>query len=230
MKSYSCIACTRPARSGGIMLELHGWRCVGEVLDDLLAALVARLARASSVRRSIPAPLLVEDLVELLGDVVVDAAEVAVLELLAAGAGAAARASRARPMSSLAVAVLEALLEHPAQRGVEVAVVQQVVGHLREERVGVEVEADLRAVPPGVPEATLHRDDSTGLVGSESRRRSRADRRASRRRPGPDGFRTRRAGSRRCRGRSSRPSRGSRSSGPRRSPEMRSARTSRATA
>ena len=51
------------------------------------------------------------------------------------------------PMSSLAVAVLEALLQHPAQRRVQVAVVQEVVGHLVEQRVGVEVEADLRAVP-----------------------------------------------------------------------------------
>ena len=57
------------------------------------------------------------------------------------------------PLTSLAFAVAEPLLHHAAQRGVEVAVVQEIVGHLLQERVGVEVEADLRAVPTRVLEA-----------------------------------------------------------------------------
>ena len=57
------------------------------------------------------------------------------------------------PMTLLAVAIAEALLHHAAQRGVEVAVVEQVVGDLLEHRLGVEVEPHLRAVPAGVPEA-----------------------------------------------------------------------------
>ena len=59
------------------------------------------------------------------------------------------------PIEPLAVAVLEALLQHPAQGGVQVAVVQEVVGHLREQGVGVEVEPDLRPVPAGVLERGL---------------------------------------------------------------------------
>ena len=95
MNSYSWSACTLPARSGGQLLELPA-PLLGDVLDDLLAALVARAAwprRPAGRCRRAP----VDDLVELLGDVVVDAAEVAALELLAAGARAAARASRAGP-------------------------------------------------------------------------------------------------------------------------------------
>ena len=68
------------------------------------------------------------------------------------------------PLTSLAVAVLEALLHHPAQRRVEVAVVEEVVGHLVEQRVGVEVEADLRAVPARVLEARRHVRSAAGAV------------------------------------------------------------------
>src|SRR5262249_39162656 len=55
-----------------------------------------------------------------------------------------------------ALPVRETLLHHPPERGVEVAVVQQVVGHLLEQRVGVEVEPDLCAVPAGVAEPRGH--------------------------------------------------------------------------
>ena len=47
----------------------------------------------------------------------------------------------------LVVAVLEALLHEPAQRGVEVAVVEQVVAHLGEQLIGVEIEAGLACRP-----------------------------------------------------------------------------------
>ena len=51
------------------------------------------------------------------------------------------------------VTVVEALLHEPAEGGVHVAVVDQVVGDLGQDGVGVEVEPDLRAVPPRVVEA-----------------------------------------------------------------------------
>ena len=107
--------------------------------------------RASSIRRSMPARSCSTTSCELLGDLVVDAAEVAVLELLLA-ALAEPLEHLAHAHELLAVAVLEALLEHPAQRRVEVAVVHQLVGHLVEQGVGVEVEAHLGAVPRRVPE------------------------------------------------------------------------------
>ena len=46
--------------------------------------------------------------------------------------------------------VLESLLHHAAQRRIEIAVVEKVVGHLLEQRVGVEIETHLGAVPAGV--------------------------------------------------------------------------------
>ena len=55
-------------------------------------------------------------------------------------------------MSCSSLRSLEALLHEPAQRRVQVAVVEEVVAHLVEERLGVEVEAGLRAVPARVPE------------------------------------------------------------------------------
>ena len=95
MKSYCWSACTLPARSGGSWSS--SWRrCSREVLDDLLAALVARRARLVDAPLDARA-LLVDDLVELLGDVVVDAAEVVAARASRAGARAASRASRAGP-------------------------------------------------------------------------------------------------------------------------------------
>ena len=60
-------------------------------------------------------------------------------------------------MSCSSLRSLEALLHHPAQRRVEVAVVEQVVAHLVEQRLGVEVEAGLGAVPARVPEPVRRR-------------------------------------------------------------------------
>ena len=53
----------------------------------------------------------------------------------------------------VAVAVLHPLLHEPAQRRVQVAVVEEIVGHLVDQRVGVEVEALLGTVPTRVAEA-----------------------------------------------------------------------------
>ena len=96
-------------------------------------------------------PLHVEDLAERLGDLLVHAAEVVALELVATAAAQALH-EVAHAHHLVAVPVAEPLLHHPAQGGVQVAVVQQVVGDLLEHGVGVEVEPDLRAVPLRVPE------------------------------------------------------------------------------
>ena len=93
----------------------------------------------------------VDDVAQLLRDVVVDAAEVVALELVAATAAQLLH-QLAHALDSVAVAVAEAGLHQPPKRGVEVAVVQQVVGDLAEDGVGVDVEAGLRAVPPRVAE------------------------------------------------------------------------------
>jgi hypothetical protein len=63
----------------------------------------------------------------------------------------------AQSFDALAVAVPEPGLEHPAQGGVQIAVIQQVIGDLLEHPVGVELEADLRAVPPRIAEPTARR-------------------------------------------------------------------------
>ena len=69
------------------------------------------------------------------------------------------------PADVAALAVAEALLHHPAQRGVEVAVVEEIVGHLLQQRVGVEVEPDLRAVPARVLEPRSHERTVAGRSG-----------------------------------------------------------------
>ena len=121
-----------------------------EIFEELLAALVAR--GAGLVDAPVDAlALLVDDLVELAGDVLVDAAEVVAVELLAAPlAQLLEHLAHAADVTALAVA--EALLHHPPQRRVEVAVIEEIVGHLLQQRVGVEVEPDLRAVPARVLE------------------------------------------------------------------------------
>ena len=95
--------------------------------------------------------LLVDDVVELVGDLVVDAAEVEAVEALLALLAQLLH-QLAQALQALAVAVPHALLHHPAQRGVDVTVVEQVVGQLLEQALGVELEPLLRAVPARVRE------------------------------------------------------------------------------
>ena len=125
-------------------------------------------SRAFSARRSSPergglllglahgvvdgVALLVDDVVELAGDLVVDAAEVEAVEPVLALL-AQLLEQLADALEAVAVAVAQALVHHPAQRRVDVAVVEQLVGQLLEQGVAVELEALLRAVPPGVREA-----------------------------------------------------------------------------
>src|SRR5262245_58742282 len=96
-------------------------------------------------------PLGVDDLAELLCDLVVHAAEVESLQALLALAPQAVE-QVADPLDHLALPVAEPRLQQPPEGGVEVAVVEQVVGHLLEDGVGIQAEADLRAVPAAVPE------------------------------------------------------------------------------
>jgi hypothetical protein len=77
---------------------------------------------------------------------VVDAPEVVALELLPALA-AQALEQLPHPLHAVAVPVAEARLEHAPEGGVQVAVVEEVVGDLGQDGVGVEVEPDLAAVP-----------------------------------------------------------------------------------
>jgi hypothetical protein len=108
----------------------------------------------------------VDDFVELLCDVVVHTAEVAVLELLTAPLAQLLQ-HLAEPHELLVVPVAEPLLHQPSQCGVQVAVIEQVVAHLVEQLLGVEVEPRLRAVPPRVAE-------SIGTLASEPPHRSHA--------------------------------------------------------
>jgi hypothetical protein len=115
------------------------------LVGDLLPALVARLARLG--REVVETrPLGVDDLAQRLGDLLVDAPEVVLLELVPPAPPQALH-EVAHAHHLLAVAVAEALLHQAAQRSVEVPVVQQVVGDLLEDRLGVEVEAHLGPVP-----------------------------------------------------------------------------------
>ena len=125
-----------------------------ELVEQLLAALVARLLRLVDAAVD-PGALFVDDLVETIRDVFVHAAEVVAVELLAALL-AQLLEHLAHALDVAALTILETLLHHAAQRGVEIAVVEEIVGHLLEQRVGVEVEPDLGAVPAGVSGTARH--------------------------------------------------------------------------
>ncbi len=99
--------------------------------------------------------LLVDDVVELAGDLVIDAAEVEAVEPLLPFP-AQTFEQLAHTLQALAIAVAEALVHHPPQRGVDVAVVEQLVGQLLQQGVAVELEPLLRAIPPRVGEPSRH--------------------------------------------------------------------------
>ena len=146
-------------------------------LGDLLAALVARTRRASRASSSSAPRSVSTTSRSCVGDLVVDAAEVVRSRASPDAAGAASRASRAGPGQLLAVAVVEARLQHPAQGRVEVAVVEQVVGDLGQHLVGVELEAHLGAVPARIAELWStrttpeegHRPEATRTGGGPGR-------------------------------------------------------------
>ncbi len=123
-----------------------------DVLGDLLATLVAGLAGVLGQGLE-PGPLLGHHLVELLGDLVERPAEVAAVELLLATLAQALH-ELAQALDLLAVGAAEPRGEQAAQRRVGVAVVEQVVGELGEQRVDLVLEPGLRSVPAPVVPAT----------------------------------------------------------------------------
>ena len=94
---------------------------------------------------------LVDDVVEFGLDLVVHAAEVVPVETVPALL-AQLFEQLTQALQLLAVAIAQALLHHPAQGGIDVAVVEELVGQLVEGRISVEFEALLRAVPPRIRE------------------------------------------------------------------------------
>jgi hypothetical protein len=91
--------------------------------------------------------LLVDDVVELARDLVVDTAEIVTVEPLLTFLPELGE-QVAQALQPLAVGAPHTVLHHPTQGGVDVAVIQQLVGELAEQGVGVEIEAALGAVPP----------------------------------------------------------------------------------
>ena len=130
------------------MQTLLGRRLVGDLLPALVAGLRRLLARLlESVAFG------VDHFAQPLGDVFVHTAEVVTLELVAP-APAQLLEHLADAVDAFAVGVAHAGLQQAAQRGVQVAVVQQVVGDLIEDVVGAELEPGLRPIPAAVPEAS----------------------------------------------------------------------------
>ena len=77
--------------------------------------------------------LFVDDVVQLVGDLAVHATEVVLVESLLALLAQLVH-QLAQALQALAVAITHAFLHHPPQRRVDVAVVQQIVGQLVEQR------------------------------------------------------------------------------------------------
>ena len=137
----------------------------GDGVGQLLSARIARLGRLAGHLLDRLA-LHVDDLAQLTRDVVVHTAEVVALERLAPLTTEIVH-HLAQALDAFAVA-LEPVLHHPPERGVEVTVVEQIVGEFREDVGGIHLEPDLRAVPSGVsdPVATPH----AGTVAGRLRR------------------------------------------------------------
>ena len=104
--------------------------------------------------------LLVDDVVELAGDLVVDAAEVVALEALLALL-AQLLEQLAQALQPLAVAVRRPSCINRRSAALRSPWYEEIVGDLVEQSVGVEVEPLLGAVPPRVGEASCHRGHRT---------------------------------------------------------------------
>src|SRR5829696_939231 len=145
-KEYSCSSRTLPARS-------DGRRSRRRLRSAAVSRAVSALRFAAGVVDGVA--LFVHDVLELASDLVVDTPEVEPVEPLLALAAELLQ-QLAHALQAFAVAIPEALVHHPPQRGVDVTVVQQLVGELLEQGVAVELEALLRAVPAGVLEPRRH--------------------------------------------------------------------------
>ena len=97
----------------------------------------------------------IDDVVERVGDLLVDTAEVVLVEALLTFLAQLVE-HLAQTLHALAVAIVHTLLHHLAQRSVDVAVIQQVVRQRVEQRVRIEIEPFLRAIPARIGEPTDH--------------------------------------------------------------------------
>ena len=126
----------------------------GHFVGDLLTTLVPRVAGIGLELFDADA-LLGQHLLELLGHLAVGAAQIPAVELfLALEAELVEQVAQA--LHLVAVRGPPSPVEHPLQRLVKVAVGQQVVGQLRQHRVGVVDQRVLGAVPPAVVESPGH--------------------------------------------------------------------------
>jgi hypothetical protein len=100
--------------------------------------------------------LLVDNVVQFVGDLLVHAPEVVPIEPVLALLAQPFQ-HLAQTLNTVALAVTHTVLHQSAQGRVHVTVVEQIVGELVEQTVGVDVEALLRAVPARVGEPTWHR-------------------------------------------------------------------------
>ena len=137
----------------GQQVELHP-ALGGHLVGDLLAALVAGVAGVGLQLLDAEA-LLLQHVLQLGGDLGVGPAEVALLEQLLA-LHAELVEQFAQTLDLLAVGRLPAAVEHALQRLLQVAVGQQVVRQLLQDRVGVVDRRLLGAVPPPVVEPPGH--------------------------------------------------------------------------
>ena len=128
---------------------LHRRRVGLELLLTLIDAIALGLARLTQLieRRTFR----LDDLAQRIGDVVVDTAEIVVLEDLATAFPEALH-HVADALHVAAVAIGQAVLHHLPQGRVDVAVIEQLIRHLTEEVVGVEIETGLAAIPTRIGE------------------------------------------------------------------------------
>ena len=153
---------------GRQQVELHA--ALGHGLaGDVLAAGVARLL-GLAVEVVDRRPLGLDHLPQGLGDVVEHPAQLVVGQFLPPPL---AEALHQLPQAGqpVAVRVAHPVLEEAAEGGVELTVVEEVVGELGQQAVGVELESLLGTVPPGVAERGGHERLPTGPDTSPGCRR-----------------------------------------------------------
>jgi hypothetical protein len=134
-------------------VELHA-PLGSHLVGDLPSALVPR-GLGIGLQPFDAGTLLAQHLLELLGHLAVGATQVTPLELLLTFEPELVQ-EIAQSLHLLAVGGAPPAVEHPLERFVEVAVGQEVVGQLRQHRVGVVDQRVLGSVPTAVVEAPGH--------------------------------------------------------------------------
>jgi hypothetical protein len=136
-------------------------------LGRFLTTLITRLACLVDDVLDGP-PLLLHDLFERFVDLVVDATEIVAIKGLLASLAELLQ-HFAQALNPIAVAVVEALLQHLAQRGVDVTVIEEIIVELSHDLVGVEIKPNLGSVPAGVGESTSHGESPVRSNGGSRR-------------------------------------------------------------